>query len=188
MADPDLRAEDDVGETEAWCDNCAEHRRFVKRAADFSVLESEAPSPDVLRAVAGEEGWVCDMCGAFRRTLVPDEAYPVEFANVGALRDPEDEQNLHAEGVSDDLSLRAAADGQAMLHEPATEGEDLHVSEAIEATMEAAESDDPELRREILEDVARQERGEQDLSLPHGPRKEMPPPERLPRRDPTFEG
>lgn len=187
MPDPDAyQAEDDVGELTAWCDRCAEQRVFVKGYANYADLEAGLVGPSVQRAIVGEPGWLCEHCDNFLRDPVAAADYPLAFENVNAIRDEEAELTHHGEGISEDLGLRAeAVAGTGMLHEPATEEGALH--EAGDATLEEPIVEDEQLEREILEAVGRQERGEEDLSLPHGPRREMPPPERLPPRDPDVD-
>ena len=157
-------AEDDVGEVVSWCSDCNAQRRFVREARDFAAMEEAQAAPNVGRALLGEGGYACEVCGTFRTDPVEDEAYPIAFQNVSALRDRTDQGEVIGRAVTEDLDLRAAGVEDRFERDPAT-------------------------APDVLRDVAAQERGEEDAGAryPTPARHPLPPPERLPGRDPTDE-
>lgn len=78
-------AESDIGETTAWCDTCGDERRFVRetRTGAAEVEETESAEPDVRRALTGDTGWRCTVCGTFDPNLINDDAYDYQYSDVG---------------------------------------------------------------------------------------------------------
>jgi hypothetical protein len=184
--DPGERAASDVTEVEAHCARCEALRTFRKGFVDMARMEEQSASPSVRRALEGEEAWACVVCGAVRRDPVSQLGYAPGTANVAALRERRSELGLHGQGVSEDLAFRADTAGEGRLREPSTEDEALREDPALAAAPgEAVGEDDAALRAATQEELDEVERGGRDLSLEHGPKRGMPPPERIPRRDPT---
>lgn len=107
QADPKVpyEPESDVGETVAWCDTCGDERRFERDTRDAAAEEERADEPDVRRAITGDEGWRCTVCGTFVPQLVSEEAYEYELSDVGytktQFKDEEDTiREREADGVT----------------------------------------------------------------------------------------
>ena len=93
------RAEDDVGETVAYCDTCREERRWVKDTEDVSAREAASDSPSITHAMGGVTGYRCTVCGTFKRDLVAEGGYDFEDSDVGldVPNFPDDERTVHAQ-------------------------------------------------------------------------------------------
>jgi hypothetical protein len=177
---------EDVEETEAYCERCDAVRTFRRGTVDFARVEEQSATPNVARALEGEEGWLCATCGLAKLDLVDEEAYSVAEANVQALAGAPPEQTRREQLVTEDPLLKAQA-GDVAPDEPAIEAPEVREPAGEEEFMQEIGEEDPDLRHRILDDVRAQERGEEDLHLPHGAKRELPPPERLPPRDRTAE-
>jgi hypothetical protein len=177
---------DDVEEVEAWCRGCDAVRTFRLQHVDVSDVELRSSTVNVRRALEGERAWVCGHCGAVRFRLADESAYDLALANRRAVLGNPPEVGPGGGIVRDSVEAKVTG-GDAMPHEPATEPHAVHADAAVDAVMEAQLAEDVDLAEdaERVRSLAAQERGEEPLGLEHGPRRGLPPPARVPPRDPS---
>lgn len=140
----------DVEQVEAECAPCGGLRTFEKQEVSTADAEQSSDAPSVLHAMGGEQAWACTACGAIRPDPVADEAYPVAFANVGAIRERDSEQGRHYAAATHRLAERLAGAEEAP-PDPATEPEALREAPAARET--PVDAEDPGLRGRTLREV-----------------------------------